>query len=377
MSAYYLDIHVLQSVPPSNVNRDDTGAPKTALYGGTRRARVSSQAWKKAVRNSFKDILAPEQQGARTLRVVELIMNSLKDHHPEVPEGQHQERALAVVKALGLKAEKRKAKAGSEQEPIEQTQYLVFYSRQQIDRLADLAAAGDGEVSGRDAKAAADKDHGIEVALFGRMVADSKDLNVDSAVQVAHAISTHAVETESDYFTAVDDYKLDEDDAGAGMIGNVEFNSSTLYRFATVDLTELEHNLGDKDLTADATVAFVRGFILSMPTGKQNTFANNTFPDAVAVQLRRGRSASFVGAFEEAIVPKKVGEGFVKASSEALSDYAQRSEEAFLGASVASFVTHVGERTDAIESMGTPLPLEQLLDQTRDAVCSVLDKAAS
>lgn len=375
MSAYYLDIHVLQSVPPSNVNRDDTGAPKTALYGGTRRARVSSQAWKKAVRNSFKEFLSEDQRGTRTLRVVELIMNSLEKRHPEVPADQRQKRALAVVKALGLKAEKPKAKEGSGKEPIEQTQYLVFYSRHQIDRLADLAASSDDKVSPREAKDAADADHGIEVSLFGRMVADSKDLNVDSAVQVAHAISTHAVETESDYFTAVDDYKLDEDDAGAGMIGNVEFNSSTLYRFATVDLTELQHNLGDVDHTAEAAAAFVRGFILSMPTGKRNTFANNTIPDAVAVQLRRGRSASFVGAFEDAI--PNSGEGFVKASCNALAAYADQSEKAFLGAPVASFVTHIGARTSAIGSMGTELPLEELLGQTRDAVSGVLDKAAS
>ncbi|SES04423.1 CRISPR system Cascade subunit CasC [Propionibacterium cyclohexanicum] len=375
MTAYYLDIHVLQSVPPSNVNRDDTGAPKTALYGGIRRARVSSQAWKKAVRKSFKDTLPAQQRGSRTLRVVELIMERLAEAHPEIPENERRERALAVVSALKLKAEKPRAREGSDKDPIEQTQYLVFYSRQQIARLAELAATSTDKVSPREAKKAANSDHGIEVALFGRMVADSKDLNVDSAVQVAHAISTHAVETESDYFTAVDDYKLPEDDAGAGMIGNIEFNSSTLYRFATVDLSELEHNLGDKQLTAQAAAAFARGFIMSMPTGKQNTFANNTFPDAVAVQLRAGRSASFVGAFEEPVTAD--GTGFVRGSCEALADYAGHSEKAFLGTPVASFTAHVGERTKAIESMGTSLPLDELLTQMRDAVSQVLDKGAA
>jgi CRISPR system Cascade subunit CasC len=327
------------------------------------------------VRNSFKEILPPDQRGVRTLRVVELIMNSLEEHHPEIPEEQRRDRALAVVNVLKLKAEKPRVREGEDPDPIERTQYLVFYSRHQVDRLADLAASTD-KPSAKDAKAAADTDHGIEVSLFGRMVADSKDLNVDSAVQVAHAISTHAVETESDYFTAVDDYKLDEDDAGAGMIGNVEFNSSTLYRFATVDLTELQHNLGEADLTAEAATAFVKGFVLSMPTGKRNTFANNTFPDAVAVQLRKGRSASFVGAFEDA-VRSKDGHGFVKGSCDALASYAKESEEAFLGAPVASFVTRVGDRTDAVASMGAELPLEELLGKTRDAVSGVLDEAAS
>ena len=370
MSSYYVDIHVLQSVPPSNVNRDDTGAPKSALYGGVRRARISSQAWKKAVRTSFKDFLPASQTGARTLRVVELLMNRLTADPYRLAQEDARQKALAVVKALGLKADKPRVKDGSGHEGVERTQYLVFYSNQQLDRLAQLAATSEGKISSSDAKKAADSDHGIEVALCGRMVADSKDLNVDSAVQVAHALSTHAVEIESDYFTAVDDYKLDEDDAGAGMIGTVEFTSETLYRFATVAVSTLEDNLGDVDLTADAAAAFVRGFVVSMPTGKQNTFANNTLPDAVVVQIRKGRSASFVGAFEDAIT--STTGGFVEASCKALASYAHDCEEAFLGAPVASFVTRVGTRTEAVSDMGTAMPIDELVSSVRDQVATVL-----
>ena len=370
MSSYYVDIHVLQSVPPSNVNRDDTGAPKSALYGGVRRARISSQAWKKAVRTSFKDFLPASQTGARTLRAVELLMNRLTADPYRLAQEDARQKALAVVKALGLKADKPRVKEGSGPEGVERTQYLVFYSNQQLDRLAQLAATSEGKISSSDAKKAADSDHGIEVALFGRMVADSKDLNVDSAVQVAHALSTHAVEIESDYFTAVDDYKLDEDDAGAGMIGTVEFTSETLYRFATVAVSTLEDNLGDVDLTADAAAAFVRGFVVSMPTGKQNTFANNTLPDAVVVQIRKGRSASFVGAFEDAIT--STTGGFVEASCKALASYAHDCEEAFLGAPVASFVTRVGTRTEAVSDMGTAMPIDELVSSVRDQVATVL-----
>lgn len=370
MSSYYVDIHVLQSVPPSNVNRDDTGSPKSALYGGVRRARISSQAWKKAVRTSFKDFLPASQTGARTLRVVELLMNRLTADPYRLAQEDARQKALAVVKALGLKADKPRVKDGSGHEGVERTQYLVFYSNQQLDRLAQLAATSEGKISSSDAKKAADSDHGIEVALFGRMVADSKDLNVDSAVQVAHALSTHAVEIESDYFTAVDDYKLDEDDAGAGMIGTVEFTSETLYRFATVAVSTLEDNLGDVDLTADAAAAFVRGFVVSMPTGKQNTFANNTLPDAVVVQIRKGRSSSFVGAFEDAIT--STTGGFVEASCKALASYAHDCEEAFLGAPVASFVTRVGTRTEAVSDMGTAMPIDELVSSVRDQVATVL-----
>lgn len=366
MSSYYVDIHVIQSVPPSNINRDDTGSPKSALYGGVRRARVSSQAWKKAVRTSFKDFLPASQTGARTLRVVELVMNRLTADPYRLDAEDARQKALEVVKALGLKAEK----PGKKDDAVERTQYLVFYSNQQLDRLAQLAASSEGKISGVDAKKAADSDHGIEVALFGRMVADSKDLNVDSAVQVAHALSTHAVEIESDYFTAVDDYKLDEDDAGAGMIGTVEFTSETLYRFATVAVSTLENNLGDVDLTADAASAFVRGFVMSMPTGKQNTFANNTVPDAVVVQIRKGRSASFVGAFEDAVT--STTGGFVEASCKALATYAHDCEEAFLGAPVASFVTRVGTRTEAVSAMGTVMSIDDLVSSVRDQVATVL-----
>ena len=353
MSSYYVDIHVLQSVPPSNVNRDDTGSPKSALYGGVRRARVSSQAWKKAVRTSFKDFLPASQTGARTLRAVELLMNRLTADPYRLAQEDARQKALAVVKALGLKADKPRVKEGSGPEGVERTQYLVFYSNQQLDRLAQLAATSEGKISSSDAKKAADSDHGVEVALFGRMVADSKCLNVDSAVQVAHALSTHAVEIESDYFTAVDD-----------------FTSETLYRFATVAVSTLEDNLGDVDLTADAAAAFVRGFVVSMPTGKQNTFANNTLPDAVVVQIRKGRSASFVGAFEDAIT--STTGGFVEASCKALASYAHDCEEAFLGAPVASFVTRVGTRTEAVSDMGTAMPIDELVSSVRDQVATVL-----
>ena len=370
MSSYYVDIHLLQSVPPSNVNRDDTGSPKSALYGGVRRARVSSQAWKKAVRTSFKDFLPASQTGARTLRAVELLMNRLTADPYRLAQEDARQKALAVVKALGLKADKPRVKEGSGTEGVERTQYLVFYSNQQLDRLAQLAATSEGKISSSDAKKAADSDHGIEVALFGRMVADSRGLNVDSAVQVAQALSTHAVEIESDYFTAVDDYNLESDDAGAGMIGTVEFTSETLYRFATVAVSTLEDNLGDVDLTADAAAAFVRGFVVSMPTGKQNTFANNTLPDAVVVQIRKGRSASFVGAFEDAIT--STTGGFVEASCKALASYAHDCEEAFLGAPVASFVTQVGTRTEAVSDMGTAMPIDELVSSVRDQVATVL-----
>lgn len=372
MTSYYLDIHALQSVPPSNVNRDDTGAPKTAMYGGVRRARVSSQAWKKAVREAFKDFIDPDQRGKRTLRVVELLMERMMIIAPHLSADQAKERAIKVVNALGLKTEKPRSK-DKDTDPIERSQYLVFYSHHQLNRLAELAANADGAVSKIEAKTAADSDHGIEVGLFGRMVADSKDLNVDSAVQVAHALSTHAVETESDYYTAVDD-KLDDDDSGAGMIGNIEFNSSTLYRFATVDLSELLRSLEDLPLTAEAATAFVKGFIISMPTGKQNTFANNTLPDGVLVQLRKGRSASFVGAFETPVVSRN---GYMAASCKALAEHVADVQKNFLDEPIASWVVRSGLHSAPLAALGTELPLRDALNSIRETVTNALSGEAS
>lgn len=165
----------------------------------------------------------------------------------------------------------------------------------------------------------------VDMALFGRMVADDPSLNFDAACQVAHAISTHAVQNEFDYFTAVDDC-APEDNAGAGHLGTVEFNSSTLYRYATVNACALAENL--KADTPQAIRAFVEAFVRSMPTGKQNTFANRTLPDAVVVMLREDQPVNLCGAFEKPVAAKEdEGYGYVEASKKALCDYAKQVQD--------------------------------------------------
>jgi CRISPR system Cascade subunit CasC len=145
------------------------------------------------------------------------------------------------------------------------------------------------------------------VALFGRMVADIPGLNVEAATQVAHALSTHAVEVEFDYFTAVDDENPKED-TGAGMIGTVEFNSATLYRFATVGLHQLAANVGgDVEAALSALQAFVRAFVMSMPTGHENSFAHRTPPALVTVAVREDQPVNLVSAFEDAVRPNGHG----------------------------------------------------------------------
>jgi CRISPR system Cascade subunit CasC len=349
-----VDIHVIQTVPPSNINRDDTGSPKTAVYGGKRRARVSSQAWKRATRDAFESLLDRSELGVRTKRVVEMIGDEITQQDPLLKDRAH-ELAAAVLLAAGIKTkEARKSDAPAE------AGYLLFLSHRQVVGLAELAVqaahgAGEGkpEFDKKEVKARADREHSVDISLFGRMVAEVTDLNVDAAAQVAHALSVHAVENEYDYYTAVDDHKKgDEDeDAGAGMIGTVEFNSSTLYRYATVDVDRLQDNLGQADVTRRAVEAFVRAFVSSMPTGKQNTFANRTLPDAVLVVVRDSQSINLVGAFEDAVSDREDG-GRIAAAIGRLARHGRELHEAFDERPVAAWAFGVGERIAPLAELG-------------------------
>jgi CRISPR system Cascade subunit CasC len=359
MTRTIVDIHVLQTVPPSNLNRDDTGSPKSAWYGGVRRARVSSQAWKRATRKDFEQTVDSVDLGIRSKRVVELLGTEIRRQSPDMPEDDAQQLAAEVLKAAGIKLSKRgKGEA-------EESGYLLFLSHQQVTSLAQLAleaSLAGTKPDGKAVKALLKGKNSIDLAMFGRMVADVTDLNVDASVQVAHALSVHAVETEFDYFTAVDDHKAEDadEDAGAGMIGTVEFNSSTLTRTARVDVDLLQKNLGEDAPTSQAVATFVRSFVRSMPSGKRNTFANLTPPDAVVVAIRSDQSVSYVGAFEEPVRDRQEG-GRVKAAADALARYAKDVTDAFGGAPEQTWVTSLGDRAAALDALGERVSFDDLL----------------
>lgn len=361
----YLDIHVLQTVPPSNVNRDDTGSPKTAVYGGVRRARVSSQAWKRAIRRRFGDLLDPAELGVRTKRVADLLADEITDQAPQLADRAAAMADTLFTTALKIKLTTPRVREGDPPRGKE-SGYLLFLSRHQIRNLAALAV--DAERAGQPpdrnaAKALADSAHSVDVALFGRMVADDKDISVDACAQVAHALSVHPVDNEYDYFTAMDDLPLPEQ-AGAGMIGTVEFNSSTLYRYATVDIAALRVALGGGDGTGRALGAFVEAFVTSMPTGKQNTFANRTLPDAVVVQLREDQPVNLVGAFESAVTST---EGRLGAAAERLAAYSRELADAFGAAPARCLVVAVGAAREPLARLGDVVTLPALLDEIRHA----------
>ena len=351
MTRTIIDIHVLQSIPPSNVNRDDTGSPKTAVFGGVRRARVSSQAWKRATRVAFDGLLDRSELGVRTKRVVEVVADRIAELRPDLSDGATA-LAEAIVTATGIKLEKVTRTTGTGQEDNQEAKYLVFLSDLQVSQLAkkaiELAPGGDAAeikaLKSAEGKKLLDTGHSVDLALFGRMVADVSDLNVDASAQVAHAISVHQVDNEYDYFTAVDDVKnqSEDEDAGAGMIGTVEFNSSTLYRYATVDVDGLRKNLGDDLATRRAVEAFVRAFVESMPTGKQNTFANRTLPDTVLVVARDQQPVNLVGAFEDPVV-REGDRTRLEVAASRLAQRAVEVEQVLGQRPVASWVVAIGD----------------------------------
>ena len=395
MSRTIIDVHVLQTVPPSNLNRDDTGSPKTAVYGGVRRARVSSQAWKRATRESFQDLLDPQELGTRTKRVAEFVATRIVELDSSIEKAAAWDLAAQTIHAAtGTKVEPvdrkvREAKKEGKPAPAPESGYLMFLSAQQRDGLAALAVEGkddikkflkDKENKGR-AKSVADTGHSVDIALFGRMVADGADINVDAATQVAHAISVHEVDTESDYYTAVDDENPKED-TGAGMIGTVDFNSATLYRYAAVDVDQLARNLGrgiregagDDEPVRRAVEAFLSGFVASMPSGKVNTFGNHTLPDAVVVKLREERPISFVGAFEKPVL-SDAGEGFVEDACRALVDYAGEIERVYGAGESPTWVVRVGERTAPLAEIGAgATSLKELVTEVGAAVSARLGR---
>ncbi|MER2092062.1 MAG: type I-E CRISPR-associated protein Cas7/Cse4/CasC, partial [Saccharopolyspora rectivirgula] len=192
------------------------------------------------------------------------------------------------------------------------------------------------------------------------------DINVDAAAQVAHAISVHSVETEFDYYTAVDD-RLDDDETGAGMIGTVEFNSATLYRYAAVDVNRLADNLGDALATRRAVEAFLQAFVRSMPSGKQNSFAHRTLPEAVVVVVRESQPINLVGAFEKPIRELE-RKGRVKRAAEELCNEAQEIERAYGEKPISSWVTRVGTDTDSLDELGANVPLDEMVTQLGELV---------
>lgn len=377
-----IDIHALQTVPPSLINRDDTGAPKTAVFGGVPRQRVSSQSWKRAIRKYFDNQFDSELIGDRSKRLPEKIARLLED------QGLEQSDAIArtekLFKAAGIKTEvdKKPKKAdpeAPEPSPYPRTMYLIFLSQQQVNRaVEELLARGDEKLSSTEAKAILDTDHSVDMAMFGRMVADDAAYNVDAAVQVAHAIGIHSSTPDFDYFTAVDDLAEEGEETGAGMIGTVQMMSSTLYRYATVNVDGLEKNLGSAEAARQAAGQFIEAFVASMPTGKINTFANQTLPELVYVTVRDTRPVSLVNAFETPVLEESpTSSPFASGAqaepkprrvvaAERLAQEARDVEEVYGFTPRASFVMGLGDLAAPFEGIAERTTLAELTERVQE-----------
>lgn len=318
----FIEIHMLQNFAPSNLNRDDTGNPKDTEFGGVRRARISSQCIKRAIRNEpiFSEITAVEP-GIRTRWMNRLLAEELEK------TGKNETQAHVVADALAAQYCKMDKN---------HTSVLIYLSQSEVKAITGqllarweeiIASLKDGKSSAIDAiakdlfKTLKDRTGAPDIALFGRMLAEKPELNIDAACQVAHAISTHRVSMDMDFYTAVDDLSRD-DEAGAGMMGVTAFNSACFYRYARIDWELLVKNLGDdKDLARKTVEGFLRATISAVPTGKQTSFAAQNPPDFVLGVVRKdGESWSLANAFEKPIKANRDG-GYLTGSVEALDKY--------------------------------------------------------
>lgn len=320
----FIELHILQNFAPSNLNRDDTGNPKDTEFGGVRRARISSQAVKRSIRLHPVFAKTTEVEPAiRTRWMTRLLAEAL------VKAGRKEEEAKEVANAFSVQYSKLEEKKGH-------TSVLLYLSKTEIDMAVKSLTEKwkevtknlkDGKSPELDAlakdlfKELKDRTSAPDIALFGRMLAEKPELNIDAACQVAHAISTHRVNMDMDFYTAVDDLPRD-DEVGAGMMGVTAFNSACFYRYARLDWDLLVKNLGgDTDLARKTVEGFLRAAALAIPSGKQNSFAAQNPPDFMLGVVRKdGQSWSLANAFETPVKPNSEG-GLMASSIRKLKEY--------------------------------------------------------
>lgn len=314
----HLELHIIQSVPVACLNRDDLNSPKTAVFGGVQRARVSSQSWKRAIREMAKEISPEYFKGERTRLMFEPLVKAMEAVGLSASEAD--DGAKKIVDALVKLDAKSKDKVRSTT--------LYFMSPLELETLArTYAETKDAKKALKSVDAKSLKD-AADIALFGRMVANDHSLTVEAASMFSHALSTHKVDNEIDFFAAVDDLQTKEE-SGAGMTGTLEFNSATYYRFAALNLdmlADVEH-LGSMTMEERQNVVrtFVEATIKAIPDARKNTMNSNTLPVFVLGVVReKGHPIQLINAFEDPVRPSQ---GYAAKSVELLkSEYAKLAE---------------------------------------------------
>lgn len=340
-SGIKIEVHLIQNFVPSSLNRDDTGQPKSAYFGGFRRARISSQCMKRAVREWWREHDSVTL-GERTKKLQQLIREELAGDKNFMAKVKSEEELTNRIRNFT-----NSFYAGAEKKNPENTNVLVFISREEVavcvELLKELWGKLEKEIEGKKEvesistkiKSAATRS---DIALFGRMLAEHPDRNTDGACQVAHAISTHRVDMEMDFYTAVDDLNPEEE-TGAGMMGIIGFNSACFYRYAVVDRDQLARNLARKTerkvgrwtqeldtddyQEADKVIkAFLEAMVFAIPTGRQNSFAARNLPSfGLFVRRQGGVPISLANAFVKPVWPKREGDDLVRMSVEAMAGH--------------------------------------------------------
>ena len=335
-----VELHLIQNFAPSCLNRDDTNTPKDCEFGGHRRARISSQCIKRAIRwdGTFREQLGGYLSD-RSLRFPDqvkklLIEMGVSEKSANIIGKNLQDIAKAEKKAQTSEKEPTKKKADTYELDIFKTPQIMFYTKEEVKACAktikDLLDKGIKPVDAvkqiRDKKSATlfPKPRSADIALFGRMITSDNFVDVDAACQVAHAISTNRVLMDMDFYTAVDDLQK-EGETGAGMMGITGFNSSCFYRYSVVDMELLKRNLGNnkeaEKLALETLKAFLRASVTAIPTGKQTSFAAHNPPEAIfAVVREKGAPVSLANAFATPIHPLKE-KSLSQASIEAMDSY--------------------------------------------------------
>jgi len=300
-----IQIHMLQNYAPSNLNRDDTGSPKTAYFGGVQRGRISSQCLKRSIRLSETFADAFKEDGLLATRTKWLP--SLVEDALGFLTGDQAVIADIVQRVPEIGAESGRDKGRAEEDASLETRQLIFVGANEAAPMAEKLLAlyeERGPAGWKKLKIAeitkalgSSIPRSVDIAMFGRMTTSAAFENVQAAVQVAHALSVNAVEQEFDYFTAVDDLQPSAE-PGAGMIGDVEYNSSTYYKYVNVHWDGLLENMGDVAVARQAVLALLEASAIAQPSGKQNTFAAHNLPDLILVEVReKNLPVSYANAF--------------------------------------------------------------------------------
>lgn len=309
-----IEFHILQSFPVTSLNRDDVGSPKTAVVGGVTRARVSSQAWKRQIRSALRDFGI--SLAIRTKYVADYLYDIM------MKDGASEEQAKGASEAIAAILTKDTLHFFSETE----AQHLARYAKEK-NYTIDASKKPEASAVLKVHKAALGTGFkhldGLDIALFGRMVAQGPDLTLEGASVFAHAISTHKVSNELDFFTALDDVKEEmESEVGSSHMGVIEFNSATYYRYVALDVGQLVENLGGDEHVPQAIEVFIKALYVAVPYARQRTQAGAIPWDFARVYVRKGQRLQ--ASFENPV--KERGEGFSKPSREALVSYLEEKE---------------------------------------------------